>query len=421
MSKKINIIVNFVLYLLVIADMFLVNFTLYTKVLLIGFTIYLIISKVANSKYLFLALLLNISYKLFDIYLLLILSYILYNLLSLVNIKTLLSRKAKLILIPMLILSIYIIINLINPSFFLKFIQKYYYHIELDSKIAITEKKIDNYLVIENINYSDKYKNSYLDIYISDKDNPTYIYIHGGGYAWGDKSGGSSKGLTSGTTFYFNELLANNFNVVSVNYNLVPSTTYPEPLKQISEAIVYLKNNSKKYGINMNKIILSGGSAGGQLVGQFVNIQTNKEYAKKINITPVLNKEKIIAVVFNSSLLEVEKINKTGNIFKDYLYLQFARAYYKTNDLNNDAIIESNVIKYITNDFPPTYISDGNTNSFLSQAKKLNVKLDQMNVINYLNYYEQKEIKLYHGFEFEDSTYSRDNLDKQINFINKQK
>jgi acetyl esterase/lipase len=46
-------------------------------------------------------------------------------------------------------------------------------------------------LLYGDIQYGEKYPNSYLDIYIPDGDihtrRPTFFFVHGGGYAWGDK------------------------------------------------------------------------------------------------------------------------------------------------------------------------------------------------------------------------------------------
>ncbi|MCJ7842829.1 hypothetical protein MUB24_18490 [Lederbergia sp. NSJ-179] len=59
-----------------------------------------------------------------------------------------------------------------------------------EKKSKVTELK-DGTMYINDIQYGTQYPNSFLDIYVSNKDistlRPTYIFIHGGGFVTGDK------------------------------------------------------------------------------------------------------------------------------------------------------------------------------------------------------------------------------------------
>lgn len=168
----------------------------------------------------------------------------------------------------------------------------------------------------------------------------------------------------------------------------------------------------------MSQVLFLGGSAGGHLAGQFVNIQTNPDYAELMGVSPVLEKENIKAVIFNSALLDNERFSSTGDVFFDWTFLQCGRAYFDVGFLQgHDNVMQSNVIDNVTSNFPPSYISDGNTGTFDAQARDLCKKLDSLGVMNHVNLHEKSEVVLGHGFESDGSEWAEDNMRQQLAFI----
>lgn len=274
--------------------------------------------------------------------------------------------------------------------------------------------------LIKNIKYSDNYDNSYMDIYISPKSNknsPTFFYVHGGAYVTGDKTGrGFCRYTYNVSESYFDYYIENGYNLVSINYALSPESRYPTQLNQLEEAVDYAIKNCDY--INMNDVVFSGESAGGNLIGQFVNIQTNEEYAQLLGMKPVIDEKNIRAVVFTSALLDNERMDNTGNVFIDYVFNLLGRSYFGVWSLdNNEEINKTNVITYVTENFPPTYISDGNYRSFSKQAIELSNKLSELEVENVLNYYEKDVVKLGHVYEYRNTKYSIDNVNNTLKFL----
>lgn len=278
--------------------------------------------------------------------------------------------------------------------------------------------------IISNIEYGTEYPNSYLDIYLTDvgspEEAPTYIFFHGGGYVWGDKqegdpNGGSDKGLQ----WYFQQFVKNGYNVVAPNYALGPDYKYPTPVKQMSQMIGFLNKNASEYRLNMDHVILGGNSGGGQLAGIMACIQTDEKYSKQIGIQPVLDPESLKAVVFSSALLDNERSYRTNDLGADFLFLQCGKAYYGWDLLERKTGIV-NMIDHVTDQFPPSFISDGNSGTFYDQAFDLHEQLDDLNVPNEINWYPVSEEKLGHDFETQATLYSSENLEKLLAFLEKE-
>ena len=274
---------------------------------------------------------------------------------------------------------------------------------------------------ISNVQYGIQYPNSYLDIYYcDDRDtvHPLLFYVHGGGFVWGDKRSGDPGGTDDSFLWYIRRFLSEGFDFVSMNYAFSPDYGYPIPLLQMQEAICFLQDNKNRYDISTDRIVFAGASAGGQLIGQFANVQTNPEYARFMKMQPCLKEDQIAAILFNSTLFQTEKAGDTGTLWSNVLFKKCLQTYFDTKRLENDpVVISSGVLSYISDRFPSCFISDGNTASFPDQAKQVSSVLDVYGIRHVLNIYPASEKTLLHGFENIDDEYGRDNMDKMISFL----
>lgn len=175
----------------------------------------------------------------------------------------------------------------INPNVLISPMQKKFNAVNSFSPAnEITETKWgSNGAYINDICYGNTYPNSYLDIYISSvggENKPTYFFIHGGGYVWGDKIGGDPNTRDSGLEWYINTFLENGINVVSPNYCFAPEYSYPTQVVQLNECLDFLVQHGVEYGISMDRVIIGGGSAGGNLAGMLGLVCTNQDIAAEL-------------------------------------------------------------------------------------------------------------------------------------------
>ncbi len=189
-------------------------------------------------------------------------------------------------------------------------------------------KNNGQYVIIE-INYSKDYPNSYLDITYPDdnleKKRPTLFYFHGGGFFGGSKTLGDPL-AESDVTALLDDICAEGFNIVNVDYAFVPDYLFPTPLMQANLAFEYIMNHAEEYHLDMDNIVIMGSSAGAIMTSQLGSIITNPEYAKLLEIKPVLNKNQVKALVIDDAPLIYDKFPLgtkilVGNYVKGSIYL----------------------------------------------------------------------------------------------------
>lgn len=86
--------------------------------------------------------------------------------------------------------------------------------------------------------------------------NPTLVYIHGGGWVSGTKEGASLQVLP---------WLEMGWTVVNVEYRLGRNSLAPAAVEDCRCALRWVIRNAKQYNFDVNKIVLTGHSAGGHL------------------------------------------------------------------------------------------------------------------------------------------------------------
>ena len=85
-----------------------------------------------------------------------------------------------------------------------------------------------------------------------------FIHLHGGGHASFDK------GLPPNEP-WFRHLAAQGHVVMDVAYRLVPETNVPGMQGDVKRAIVWMKRNAAALGVNPDRVVLGGDSAGAHL------------------------------------------------------------------------------------------------------------------------------------------------------------
>ena len=128
-----------------------------------------------------------------------------------------------------------------------------------DSPLTWAARLESEYRIVSDVTYltASNYE-AKLDLYVTrtaDKPLPTLIWIHGGGWTGGTKD--SATGIPA--------YLAMGMNVVNVEYRLARVASAPAAVEDCRCALRWVIQHAKEYGIDVTRLVVSGGSAGGHL------------------------------------------------------------------------------------------------------------------------------------------------------------
>ena len=259
---------------------------------------------------------------------------------------------------------------------------------------AMRRVKENGQLYQTEIQYGTEYPNSFLDISYPDEDTsvsrPTVIYFHGGGFFGGDKSMGDPMAADDDANKLLNKIVADGFNLVNVNYGLVPDCHFPVPLIQMEQAIHFLKIHSEEYGLNMNNVVIFGQSAGAILTAQYGALMANPEYRELLGITPTLSGGEVKALIIDDAPFQTENFN--------WKLRMMTGAYIQTMNMHGETARKTNAFRYITKDYCPSFLTAGNTDGFPEDMGAFAKRLGELGVEHEYFFTPREVCELPHGY-----------------------
>lgn len=180
---------------------------------------------------------------------------------------------------------------------------------------------------------------------------PAVVWIHGG--AW-------ISGSSADVAPYLRILADAGYTAVGLNYTLGPEGTYPTAVHQLNDALAYLDEHAAELGIDPDQLVLAGDSAGAQLASQLAAIATNDRYAHLMGITPAIDASQLRGVLLNCGVYDLSAMAELqGLVAWGFQVSLWAYTGTKNWSASSEGATMS-TIDFVTDDFPPTYISGGN-------------------------------------------------------------
>ncbi|WP_010289770.1 alpha/beta hydrolase [Kurthia massiliensis] len=263
------------------------------------------------------------------------------------------------------------------------------------------EKSKEVVNVIHNETYTSKYGRNEFDIYYphdlkKGEQVPVIFWLHGGGYLAGDKS------LLNeyAHTLIEQEKIA----LISINYEFAPELRYPGQLEQLNEAYHYIEQHAEKYPyLDMKRLVFGGDSAGAQIAGQYMLVQTNPQYASEMDMKASIPRDDVKA--FISYCGPVDLIQMTNLKWHDWIMKFFASTVGR--DLTgqhrwkeSEAVQMASIARHVTSDFPPSYVTDGNAFTFPEQGQALVKALKEKDVPVQSRFFDDTDEKIWHEYQF---------------------
>ncbi|WP_086315519.1 hypothetical protein A5821_003004 [Enterococcus sp. 7F3_DIV0205] len=277
-----------------------------------------------------------------------------------------------------------------------------------------SQLKNDSYTE-KNISYNSSFTNNKYDIYIPKRKSnpPIVVFFHGGGFITGDKNMAKYFGPT---------LAAEGYAVISVNYELAPKATLDDQILQATDFINDLPTITDKFKLDNNNIFLSGSSAGGYLAAQLGTARYNKTY-NKIDKQTIDDEIKIKGLILYSAPYKLSFIQDypVDNWLFKLSVFEMGWALTGERFWKNDPKLgdKYNLEPYITTQFPPVFITDGNKKTFTQQAKEYEEALKKHRV-DTTSLFFPDTLDVNHGYQMNMRTpESEEALSKTLSFLDK--
>lgn len=202
-----------------------------------------------------------------------------------------------------------------------------------------------------------------LDLWIAPSDQPTplVVYIHGGGFVGGDKSGANAWAikncLDAGVSF------------MSINYRFMQHAAIQDILRDSARAIQFIRLNAAQYRIDPLRIASFGGSAG---AGTSLWLAVHDDLADPENADPVLRQSSRIAAagcMYTQASYDVTEWEKLIGKSKpewahasdeDLWFYRFKNRDELTTPAGEKILADCSMIRQITKDDAPLVMTNRN-------------------------------------------------------------
>ncbi|WP_321390692.1 alpha/beta hydrolase [Emcibacter sp.] len=155
------------------------------------------------------------------------------------------------------------------------------------------------------------------------------VLIHGGGWILGER--GMMAPLAS-------QFAAQGFLAAAVEYRLVREAAWPAQLDDVTTAVRWIADNAGDLGIDADRIVVAGASAGGHLA-LMAAVELNKE-----------SKVAAVLSLFSASELTVSQAHEKG---------KFNAAMLLGPDASDDAVTAASPYYQVGAGFPPVFVLHG--------------------------------------------------------------
>lgn len=251
-----------------------------------------------------------------------------------------------------------------------------------DEKRNAGLKTPENIERFDNISYGE-YERNILDVYRpknADGKLPVIVSIHGGGWVYGNKEI---------MQFYCMSLAEHGFAVINFSYRLAPEYKHPTPLIDANKVFYWMFENADKYGFDTDNIFLVGDSCGANLVGLYTCLCVDHNYAEKMSLYPP---EGFVpkAIALNSGLFRLVR-------GEEDLLDSLAEAYFPNGGTDQE-YTEIELKRFVTPDFPPTFVMTAHGDFLTPQAKPFYEFLTSKGIKAEYHCYGDEENPLNHVF-----------------------
>lgn len=193
---------------------------------------------------------------------------------------------------------------------------------------------------------------------------PVIVWVHGGGFIAGDKSGLST---------YATLMAARGYAVIAMNYDYAPTGTYPTPVVQLGQMVSHVASIAQRERLDPDRIVVGGDSAGAQIAAQFAAVQTTPGYAESSGIERIAMRAPLAGALLFCGPYDFTRFTDANAPWIQRWFMNtIGWGYLGTRDwASSPQMRQASVVRHVSDRFPKAYVVDGNAFSFPDQGRAL--------------------------------------------------
>lgn len=240
--------------------------------------------------------------------------------------------------------------------------------------------------------------------------SPTVVWVHGGGFVSGRRGDVAS---------YTTILAGKGFVVVNVDYTIAPDAKYPTPVRQVNEALGYVARNAGSLGIDPNRIVLAGDSAGAQIAAQTAAVIANPDYARRVGVEPAVSRGQIAGVLLYCGVYDITSMGEGGGIIGWFVKSTTWAYSGERNWHDAEGFDTMNIVPSIEANYPPAFVSAGNADPLGPQSVAFADSLEAKGVaVERLFFPAGYKPPLGHEYQFDlDTAAGREALSRSVDWL----
>lgn len=236
--------------------------------------------------------------------------------------------------------------------------------------IELADQQLEDHIQIQrNIAYKNTgQRNLFVDVYTPKKHKkgslPAVLIVHGGGWLSGNKA--MMKQIAMG-------LVEKEFVVVTVEYRLSPEAEYPAAVYDVKSALKWMRDHSKVYYINPNRIAVLGTSAGGQIAALTATTQNDEQFEDPADTSKASTSVQVLVDV-DGVLAFIHPVSEEGRVAGLWLGGNQKEA--------RETWLEASALTHTDARTPPTLFIGSAYPRFLAGRKEMTEILNKHDIYN---------------------------------------
>lgn len=202
--------------------------------------------------------------------------------------------------------------------------------------------------------------------------HPWLIWVHGGGWHFGSKE----------YPLPYVELLASRgIAGVVLNYPLAPMSAYPAAPRAVNDAITHVLEHAVEYGLDPDRVVIAGDSAGAQVAAEVATLVTNPEYAAQTTLAPALVPAQLRGVLLFCGIYDTAALDDSDRMFEAALESAMWSLARDRDWKSSRTCRLMSIRGQVNADFPPTFLAAGNADPLTRrQTAPLAARLGELGV-----------------------------------------